>query len=96
MILRVDCRDKYEAQKLANLLFLKERGETFIREILDVIGSEVIVSLKDGSAHSIMLSDRHDVEEFADFMQSVSEGSHEVTGAVALDRTVEIVKASSD
>ena len=33
----VTCQDKYEAQKLASLIFIKEGKETFIVEILDVI-----------------------------------------------------------
>ena len=52
------CQDKYEAQKFAALIFVKESVETCITEILNVIENEIILSLKDKSAHSVILKDR--------------------------------------
>ena len=37
---KIFCQDKYEAQKLASLIFVKEGKETFITEILDVFDNE--------------------------------------------------------
>ena len=69
----VTCQDKYEAQKLASLIFIKDGKETFIVEILDVIDNEIIISLKDKSAHSVLLQDSKQVNIFTDFIQSVIE-----------------------
>ena len=33
---KIVCQDKYEAQKLASLIFVKEGNETFITEILNI------------------------------------------------------------
>ena len=41
--------DKYEAQKLASLIFVKEGNETFITEIIDVFETEIVISIKDKS-----------------------------------------------
>ena len=49
----ITCEDKYEAQKLASLIFIKDGNETFITSILNVIKNELVISLKDKSAHSI-------------------------------------------
>lgn len=89
----VSCRDRYEAQKLASLAYLRESGETFITEILDIIGSELVVSLRDKSAHSIVLRDPAQVEAFADFMQSITDGRHRITGTATRGTDVEMTKS---
>jgi len=92
MKIRVSCEDKYEAQKLASLIFIKEAKETFITSILNVIENELVVSLKDKSAHSILLKDENHVEIFADFMQSVIDKEHKIISTLILEHDVEIVK----
>ena len=47
-------QDKYEALKLASLIFVKEGNETFITEIIDVFETEVVISIKDKSVHSLV------------------------------------------
>ena len=68
---KVVCQDKYESQKLASLIFVKEGNETFITEVLNVFDNEVVFSIKDKSAHSVLLRDKNQVEIFIDFIQSV-------------------------
>lgn len=89
---RILCEDNYEAQKLSSLIYNKEDKETFITGILEVIDNEIIVSLKDKSAHSILLKDRSEAESFADFIQSVIEENHKITNAVVIENAVEITK----
>ena len=92
MNITVTCEDKYEAQKLASLIFIKDGNETFITGILNVIKNELVVSLKDKSAHSILLEDESDVEKFADFAQSVIDKEHKITSTKVVGNQVEIVK----
>ncbi|MGQ0638694.1 MAG: hypothetical protein ACT4N1_05015 [Nitrososphaerota archaeon] len=89
---RIFCEDKYEAQKLSSLIYAKEDKETFITGILEVIDNEMIVSLRDKSAHSILLKDRYEAESFADFIQSVIEKNHKITNAIVIENAVEITK----
>lgn len=89
---RIFCEDKYEAQKLSSLIYTKEDRETFIAGILEVIDNEMVVSLKDKSAHSILLKDKAEAESFADFIQSVIEKNHRITNTVVIENTVEITK----
>ena len=93
MKIRVSCQDKYEAQKLASLVFLKDSNETFITEILNIIENELVVALKDKSAHSVVLKDETQVELFADFLQSVIEKEHKITETITYDSDVEIIKS---
>ena len=86
------CQDKYEAQKLANLIFVNDTKETYVTEILNVVENEVVLSIKDKSAHSIVLKDNNQVLLFTDFIQSVIEKKHKITGTKIVENSVEIAK----
>ena len=86
------CQDKYEAQKLVGLIFVKESMETCITEILNVIENEIVLSVKDKSAHSVILNDNNQVVNFVDFIQSVIEKKHKITDTQIIDNVVKITK----
>ena len=86
------CDDEYEAQKLMSLIFIKEDKETFITGILNVIKNEIIISLKDKSAHSVLLKDEENVEKFADFIQSVFDQEHDLVSTKMNKSIIEITK----
>lgn len=92
MKISIICDDKYEAQKLAVLIFIKEGKETYITGILNVVKNEIVISLKDKSAHSILLKDEENVEKFADFVQSVIDKEHKLISTRILEHVVELVK----
>ena len=92
MKISIACDDKYEAQKLAGLIFVKDGKETYIVGILNVIKNEMIISLKDKSAHSILLKDEQEVETFADFIQSVTDKEHNLTSTTIIGNVVEMAK----
>ena len=92
MKIRITCEDKYEAKKLVSLIYLKESKETFITKILNVFENEIVVSLKDKSAHSIVLKNEEQVEAFADFIQSVIEKEHKIIDIKTIGDEVEITK----
>ena len=86
------CEDSYEAQKLASLIHIKDNNETFIYGILEIIENELIISLKDMSAHSILFRDKTEAETFADFIQSVIEKDNKITKTEVFENVVEITK----
>ena len=92
MKISIECEDKYEAQKLATLIFIKEAKETYVKSILNVIKNEVVISLKDKSAHSVVLKDEENVEKFADFIQSVIEKEHKLVSTKMIENEVEMIK----
>jgi len=92
MKISITCDDKYEARKLASLIFIKDGKETYITGILNVVKNELVVSLKDKSAHSILLKDEESVESFADFIQSVMDKEHMLISTEIFENVVEIVK----
>ena len=86
------CQDKYEAQKLANLIFVNDTKETYVTEILNVVENEVVLSIKDKSAHSIILVDSDQVLLFTDFIQSVIEKKQKIVQTETVGSSVMIVK----
>lgn len=88
----ISCDDKYEAHKLASLIFIKDGMETYITAILNVIKNELVIALKDKSAHSILLKDEENVEKFADFIQSVVDKEHKIISTKIINFDVEIIK----
>ena len=90
--LTIHCRDKYEAQKLGSLIFVNDTKETYIAEILNAIENEIILSIKDKSAHSVILKDNNQALLFTDFIQSVIEKKHKITDTKIVENSVEIVK----
>ena len=92
MKITITCDDKYESQKLASLIFINDGKETFITSILNIIGNEVVISLKDKSAHSIVLKDTKNVEKFADFIQSVIDKEHKLLSTKIIEHEVEMEK----
>ena len=92
MKINITCNDKYEAQKFASLIFIKGGKETFFTSILNIVENELVISLKDKSAHSIVLKDKANVDKFADFIQSVIDKEHTLVSTNILECNVEIVK----
>ncbi len=92
MKIKIKCFDKNEAEKLVSMIFIKEGKETFVTEILNIVGNEVVVRLKDKSAHSILFKDNSQVESFADFIQSVFENKHKIVNTSTVEDEVEIIK----
>ena len=86
------CRDKYEAQKLASLIFIDKTKETYVTKILNVIENEIVLLVEDKSAHSIILKDNDQSLLFTDFIQSVIEKKHKIMNTKTIENTVEIIK----
>ncbi|HJJ21541.1 MAG: hypothetical protein MT332_03195 [Candidatus Nitrosopumilus limneticus] len=86
------CDDEYEAQKLMSLIFIKEEKQTYIARILNIIKNEMVISLKDKSAHSILFKDEYNVEKFADFIQSILDKEHNIVSTNRIKSIIEITK----
>ena len=92
MKINITFDDKYVVQKFASLIFIKEGKETYITSILNIIKNELIISLKDKSAHSIIFKDEENGEKFADFIQSVLDKEHKIISTRIEGYSVEIIK----
>lgn len=88
----VRCADKYEALKLASMALVRKSRQTYIISVLDIIENEVVVSLRDKSAHSIVMYDNAEAEALASYMQSILEGADRVEAADAIHDRVTLEK----
>ena len=61
-------------------------------EILNVVENEIVLSIKDKSAHSVILKDNDQTLLFTDFIQSVIEKKHKITDTKIVENSVEIIK----
>jgi len=59
---------------------------------LDVIENEVILSVKDKSAHSVVFKDNNQVSIFTDFVQSVLEKKQKIKDVIIMENTLKIIK----
>ena len=92
---QIICIDKNETQKLASMIFINTGNNIFIKKILNVYDNEVVVSLRDKSAHSIILKDNIQAEKFVDFMQSVVEFRYKIIKVTIFHDTLEITKENT-
>jgi hypothetical protein len=53
---KFECDDKYEAEKLAGFL-AHEDNSNFLHGVAAIFQSEIVITLKDRSSHSIMMKD---------------------------------------
>tara|TARA_B110000014_G_scaffold89439_1_gene61474 strand:- start:268 stop:561 length:294 start_codon:yes stop_codon:yes gene_type:complete len=88
----VIAQDRYEALKIVSLIFVKDGNETFITGIIDVFETEIVISIKDKSVHSIVLKDKDQVVKFIDFMQSIIEKKDKIVSTLTNEELVEITK----
>ncbi|NAL78203.1 hypothetical protein DYY65_08140 [Nitrososphaera sp. AFS] len=54
---KIECYDKYEAEKLAGFLTMDKNDFVFLQRITTVFQNEVVFMLKDKSSHCVMLRD---------------------------------------
>ena len=80
------------SSKINESHFHKRRKTDIHTSILNIIQNEVVISLKDRSAHSIVLKDEENVEKFADFIQSVIDKEHNLVSTKKIKSIIEIIK----
>jgi len=59
---------------------------------LNVIEKEIILSVKDKSAHSVVFKDNNQVSIFTDFIQSVLEKKQKIKDVIIMENTLKIIK----
>jgi hypothetical protein len=52
-----ECEDRYEAEKLASLMSVQRDGTVWIAGVGALVRNELVIRLKDRSAHAVVLVD---------------------------------------
>ncbi|HZC88695.1 MAG TPA: hypothetical protein VE199_03675 [Nitrososphaera sp.] len=85
---KFECEDRYEAEKLSSLLSVQNDGTVWFIGISAIIGTEIVIRLKDKSSHAVVLKDKENVEKLRSVLIEVVKGnmkihSSDFSGAVA-------------
>ena len=69
-----ECDDRYEAEKLASLMSVQKDNTVWVSGIEAVVGSEIVIQLKDRSSHAVLLRDEETVIRLSSFMTDLIKG----------------------
>jgi C4-type Zn-finger protein len=70
-VVKFECDDKYEAEKLAWLLGMREDSMNFMQGVAAVVENEIVVILKDRSSHSILMKDHASANRLKEFVEDL-------------------------
>ncbi len=72
--IKFECEDRYEAEKLAGLVSVQKDYTVYIAGISAVVGTEVVIKLKDHSSHAVIMKDEESAGRLKNLLQVVAEG----------------------
>jgi hypothetical protein len=86
--LKFECDDRYEAEKLSSLVSVQKDNTVWVAGVEAVIGNEIVIKLKDKSAHAVVLKDKENVGRLKSLLDDIVDGkaqiqSSDFAGAVA-------------
>jgi NADP-dependent 3-hydroxy acid dehydrogenase YdfG len=86
-----DCDGRYEADKLAALVSVQKDGTVYVAGVSAVVGSEVVIKLKDKSSHAVLMKDRKNAERLEELLKDIAAGTVEVVSSDSDGAVTEIV-----
>lgn len=91
MKFQFDCDGKYEAEKLAALVSVQKDGAVYVVGVSAVVGSEVVIKLKDKSSHAVVMKDRKNAERLDALLKNIAAGNTTVLSSSFAGTVAEIV-----
>lgn len=89
--LTFECEDSYEAEKLASLISVQKDGTVWVTGIATVVGSEIVVQLRDKSSHAVMLKNGEEAEKLRRVLSDIFLGRLKLRASQFTGRMTEIV-----
>lgn len=85
---KFECDDGYEAEKLAGLVSVQKGDTVYVDGVTAVIGSEIVIKLKDKSSHAVVLKDNENAGRLKALLLDVVDGrvsihSSDFAGSIA-------------
>ncbi|MEO9294049.1 MAG: hypothetical protein ABI347_00410 [Nitrososphaera sp.] len=81
MKMQFECNGRYEAEKLAALVSVQKDDTVYVEGISTVIGTEIVIKLKDKSSHAVVMKDGENVSRLKALLQDVIAGRAKITGS---------------
>ena len=88
--LKFECDDHYEAEKLSSLMSVQKDNTVWVSGVKAVVGNEIVIELKDRSAHSVLLKDEQTVARLKSFITDLMKGKIKIESSVCLGSITEI------
>jgi hypothetical protein len=88
--LKFECDDHYEAEKLSSLMSVQKDDTVWVSGVKAVVGNEIVIELKDRSAHSVLLKDEQTVARLKSFITDLVKGKIKIQSSVCLGSMTEI------
>ena len=93
MKLRFECDGRYEAEKLAALVSVQKDDTVYVEGVAAVIGTEIVIKLKDKSSHAVVLKDKENVTRLNALLRDIVDGGAKITGSDFSGSVAEITVA---
>jgi hypothetical protein len=88
--LKFECDDHYEAEKLSSLMSVQKDNTVWVSGVKAVVGNEIVIELKDRSAHSVLLKDEQTVARLKSFITDLMKGKLKIQSSVCVGSMTEI------
>jgi hypothetical protein len=88
--LKFECDDHYEAEKLSSLMSVQKDNTVWVSGVKAVVGNEIVIELKDRSAHSVLLKDEQTVARLKSFITDLMKGKIKIQSSVCRGSITEI------
>ncbi|HEX2013970.1 MAG TPA: hypothetical protein VLA68_01960 [Nitrososphaera sp.] len=75
---KFECEDRYEAEKLASLSSVEKDSSIWIAGVSAIVGSEVVLQLKDRSSHAILLKDAEEARRLNRLLTDIVAGKKKI------------------
>ena len=88
--LKFECDDHYEAEKLSSLMSVQKDNTVWVSSVKAVVGNEIVIELKDRSAHSVLLKDEQTVGRLKLLITDLVKGKIKIHSSVCVGSITEI------
>ena len=89
-IMKFQCDDRYEAEKLASLVSVQKDDTVYVDGVAAVIGNEIVIKLKDKSSHAVLLKDRENVDRLKSLLLDIVNGKSKIRSSNSSGSVTEI------
>ena len=91
--LKFECDDRYEAEKLSSLVSVQKDNSVWVAGVEAVIGNEIVIKLKDKSAHAVVLKDKATAGRLKSLLDDIVDGRAQVSSSDFAGAVAEITLA---
>jgi hypothetical protein len=74
-----ECEDRYEAEKLAGFLTVREGRAAYLLRVATITKNEIIIVLNDGTSHSVVLKDEDTAIRLKLLLEDLSQGRRTIS-----------------